>query len=491
MRSDPPPSPAEPLKRTPGLKAALAAGALVYVTLFALTTFTRSAQFESAAAAYFSPQEIERGLRLAFQRRLFFWGSTALQLLFLAVVVFSGCARRLADFCAQVVPAPRPAAGQAHRRKYRLLAGLHWLGVVLLVGAVCFLAVELLVLPLHLGNLANNRAWGLTERSTLDWLKDYALAVGITGLIGAIVLGGLYLLIRLFPRRWWLLAAVGSVGLGFLYALLLPVVINPLFATFTPLQDPYLLARTRALAARAGVPVEEVLVSDASRQGRYTNAYFSGFGPTRRIVLYDTLLRPVTTPSPEGVAGMVGLAAGRTEPGGLAALLLAHRTVALDEVESILAHEIGHWQHDHIVKGILLAGLGGLIGLYLAARILRAAVGRAPFALRSPADPAGVPLVLLLSVLGTWVAAPVENFVSRHFEQQADAAALELARRPTAFISAEKRLVRTNLSNVAPTPFSIWLFATHPPTVERIRMAEEWRRRQQEASGHQAGGKVR
>jgi STE24 endopeptidase len=479
--SDPAPSTSGPLRNTPGLRAALAAGGVVYLVLFAVSTFTRSAQMEAAAAAYFSPQEVEQALRLAFQRRLFFWSSTVLQLLFLGFVVFSGFARRLADFCDRVVPAPRPSAGQARRRKYRLLAVLHSLGVVLLVGGFCFLAVELLVLPIHLGSLANNRAWGLTERGWFDWLKDYSLALLVTAVLGALVLSGLYLLIRAFPRSWWLLGAAGSIALGFFYALILPVVINPLFTNFRPLKDPHLLGRARTLAERAGVPVQGVLIAETRRQGRYVNAYFTGFGPTRRIVVFETLLRPIYTPGPEAVASLVGLA-GRPHPAGLAAVLVAHRTVALDEVESILAHEIGHWQHDHILKGILLAGLGGAVGLYLAARLLRAAVGRAPFALRSPSDPAGVPLLLLLSVLGTWVAAPVENLISRHFERQADEAALELARRPAAFIGAEKRLARTNLSNLAPTPFSVWLFASHPPTVERIRMAEEWRKRQEEAS---------
>jgi STE24 endopeptidase len=112
--------------------------------------------------------------------------------------------------------------------------------------------------------------------------------------------------------------------------------------------------------------------------------------------------------------------------------------------------------------------------------VLRWAVGRKPFELRSPADPAGVPLLLLLSVLGAWVAAPVENAISRQFETQADRAALELTDHPTAFIEAEKRLAKDNLSNVAPTPFSVWLFATHPTAVERIRMAEEWQKKQQQ-----------
>jgi STE24 endopeptidase len=298
------------------------------------------------------------------------------------------------------------------------------------------------------------------------------------------VLVGLYVLIRLLPRWWWAVGATLSVALGFFYAYLMPEVINPLFNTFTPLRDQDLVKRVRALAARAGVPVENVLVMDASRQGRHTNAYFTGIGPTRRIVLYDTLLRPLDTLPPESAARVVGLLATAALPGPGAvvgpveagAVVTGHRLQVAEEIESILAHEIGHWQHQHIFKGILLAGLGAYVGLYLVSRILCWAVRRAPFALRSPSDPAGIPLVLLLSVLGAWVVLPVENLVGRHFERQADASALELAGQPRAFIAAEKRLVRDNLGNVAPTPFSVWLFATHPPAVERIQMAEEWQK---------------
>jgi STE24 endopeptidase len=97
--------------------------------------------------------------------------------------------------------------------------------------------------------------------------------------------------------------------------------------------------------------------------------------------------------------------------------------------------------------------------------------------LQSKADPAGLPLVMLLVFLGSWAAMPAANLVSRHFERQADQASLELADVPKAFIDAEYKLARDNKANVAPTPWNVWLFSTHPPTVERIRMAEEWQKR--------------
>src|SRR5262249_47258317 len=156
----------------------------------------------------------------------------------------------------------------------------------------------------------------------------------------------------------------------------------------------------------------------------HTNAYFAGFGPTRRIVIYDTLLKN-------------------------------HSDA---EIESILAHELGHWLHDDIVKGILLGTLGLLLGCFLLDRVLRLALGRAPWHLRSIADPAGLPLILLLMCLGSWVAMPVGNAVSRYSERQADQVSLEMAGQPEAFKTTEKKMAIDNKSNVAPTPWNVWLF---------------------------------
>jgi len=401
---------------------------------------------------------IERGLRYSYERRLFLWALTALQLSFLLIVVTTGLARRWADICARLV-------------------GGCWFLTLILVGASIYLAEQLLALPVRLIRLEHSRAWQLTHLSTADWLLDYAKALAVTLFVGTIVLAGLYLLIRWSPRWWWLPAGIAGTLFGVGYAFLLPLLIDPLFNTFKPLEDQALRERFRVLAKRAGVKVDEVLVMDASRQGSHSNAYFTGFGGTRRIVVYDTLLKPYADAGARSATRLVGnlawahgIPAAATSP-----LVLQEPDEAADAIESILAHEIGHWQHDHIFQGIALAALGGLAGLFVLSWILRWAVSRAPFHLTSPADPAGLPLVLLLWFLGSWLALSVQNAISRHFEREADAAALHLARQPDAFIAAQKQLVRDNLGNVAPTPWNVWLFATHPPAVERIRMAQEWK----------------
>ncbi len=185
---------------------------------------------------------------------------------------------------------------------------------------------------------------------------------------------------------------------------------------------------------------------DASRRGTHSNAYFTGFGSSRRIVLYDTLL--------------------------------THHENHPEEIISIIGHEIGHWRYHHILIGLAL-GTGGLfVALFLLSVILRWAVGRWPFLLSSPADPAGWPLILLLAFLGSWLIMPLENAISRQFERQADWTALELTGQPDVFIAAEKRLAEKNIGNLVPGPIAVFWFADHPPTVERIQMAHDWQQRQ-------------
>jgi Zn-dependent protease with chaperone function len=404
------------------LAAALAVG-LALLVVFTATTFTRSTRRETLARRYFSEQEIARGERFSLERRLLFWPALLVELVVLSALAFSGAGIRLA------------ALGER-------LGGGRWPFTLLVVAAAVFAAQQLAAFPFDLfGGLYLQRAWGLTARSLASWLGDYAKGLLLQALFGMLLTLGLYALMRFMPRAWWLAASAGSAAFGVALAYLLPLLIAPLFNTFTPLaqtKHAALLPAVEALAAQAGLPVKEVLVMDASRQGRYTNAYFAGFGPSRRIVLYDTLLASHTR----------------------------------EETLSILAHEIGHWRAHHIAKGLALGTAGALVGFFVLARLLSAAT--AAGWLRAPFDPAGLPLVLLLASLAGFFSLPVQNAFSRRFERQADRAALELYGHPEVFIEAEKRLARDNVANVAPSDAAVWMFATHPPTLDRIAMAESW-----------------
>jgi STE24 endopeptidase len=430
------------------IKFFLAGIVAVFVLLFAVSTLLPPPASEYAEAKqYFTDQEVAIGRQFAFERRLFFWGGTALELGLLLTLVATGAARRLADLFSRWTGyrADAVTTGGSRLARLRSWAGnlLRWLATLLLVAATYAILHELLRFPVSVGRFYHSRAWGMTGRPFGEWLNEYLLSVGVTLTAEAIGGIGLYLLLRWLPRMWYLWGAIAGVAFGFATAYLMPVVVAPLFNTFTPLSETEwapLETPLRRLAAEAGVPVDRIYVADASRQGNHTNAYFTGMGSSQSIVLYDTLLKQ-------------------------------HPPA---EVESILAHEIGHWTHHHIVKGILLGGLAALVGLIVMDRILRWFLHRPPLFLGRLDDPAGVPLVLLLAYLGAWLAMPLENLVSRHFERQADTTSLELAGMPEVFIRAEQRLAIDNKGNVVPEPWNVWLFSTHPPTLERIEMARQW-----------------
>ncbi|MBI3823109.1 MAG: M48 family metallopeptidase [Planctomycetes bacterium] len=408
------------------MKTIVSTIAALFLVLFILTTFVPYPPARSAALnAGFTDADIDTGLQLAYERRFFAWATIALELGILCAFALSGLGRRWADRLLEWTGERRiPAA----------------LGMGLTIAVVH----EILWLPIGIARLNHAWAWDTYNLDFVGWLIDHAKSSALSLVMGAIAVTGLYTVLIKFPRTWWLVAAVGASVLGVAAAFLAPILINPLFNTFTPLGDtPWRdhEPRVQALIAKAQIPVQEILVVDGSRQSNHSNAYFTGFGATRRIVLYDTLFKRQYTP---------------------------------DEIESILAHEIGHWREDHINKGLLLGTLAAIAGFFLLDRILRFAIGRAPWRLKSIADPASLPLILLLMFLGSWVVQPVANAVSRHFERQADEVSLELAGQPKAFIDTELKLARDNKGNVAPTPWNVWLFATHPPTVERIRMAREW-----------------
>jgi STE24 endopeptidase len=278
--------------------------------------------------------------------------------------------------------------------------------------------------------------YGLSTQDLGGWFRDWAkgLLLQLVMLVPTVNL--LYLFIRRDPVRWFVPTTVILGALILLLTFLAPVVIDPLFHRFTPLEDPVLRTRILRLAERAGIPVEQVLVADASRRTVKANAYVTGFGRTKRIVLYDTLLK---------------------------------RSSA-DEVEAVLAHEMGHRMYHHIWKGVGLSVVALFVGLGIAALVLR--WGSARGLITHPADPAGLPLLALTLFVLSLMTLPVQNAISRHFERQADRTVLELTGNREAHIKVEVDLARSNLADITPPRWAVLLLYTHPPVLERIAIAE-------------------
>jgi STE24 endopeptidase len=303
-------------------------------------------------------------------------------------------------------------------------------------------ALTLVLLPFVLGLpfAARGRVvrarFGLVTQGWRGWAVDQlrGLLISVPLLLGALF--AVYGLASV-TRWWWVWAALGAAAVTVLLSFLAPLVLEPLFNRFTPMEPGPLRDALLALAARDGVTVRDVLVADASRRTTALNAYVSGFGRTRRIVAYDTLL---TTAEPR-------------------------------EVELVVAHELGHVVHRDVARGTLLGALGAGLGVCVLAAVvtwrpLLDAAGVDRFA-----DPRSAWLLAAVAALGGALLGPVGRALSRRVERRADLHALHLTGAPGEFVAMQRRLTVANVADPDPPRLLHLLLSTHPAPAARIAMA--------------------
>jgi STE24 endopeptidase len=369
----------------------------------------------------FSEEEIRASVADAWPRQR--WGLVAIgvDLLLLVVLALTGPGR-------QLVRAAADAAGGSTAGRAAL-------------AALTVLALQALArLPFSLRSWRQDRRQQLSTQRLGAWLADWAKARALTLLLGVPALTGLVLAARGLPG-FPLTAAVAAAGLVVALTAVGPVLIEPVFNRFQPLTDASLRDRVLRLAARMGVPVKRVLLADASRRTRRTNAYVSGLG--RRVVVYDTL-------------------AGSTPP---------------EEILHVLAHEFAHVRHRDVVRGTAAAAASAAAAVLLLDQVLALpAVARA-LQVDGLGDPLALPAVLLLAAAGSLLAAPAAGAVSRWAEARADWAALNATRDPDTAVRLWRRLALDNRTNLRPNPLLTFWFATHPPVMARITQAWLWRER--------------
>lgn len=402
--------------------------AISALILFAIASFiTYSPAIEAARRVGFSDDVIQKGLVRSTESRLVFWGAQFAQITLVCWAGLSGVGRQVAEYWMA-------------RSKNRM-----WISALLTVFTFA-IARELLLLPFNVLSYFQSLRWGLLAESyTLtSWGGDYLLTSCIESvfLLFAVLL--FWFLVTKLPKLWWCVAPWCGGIFAILYALFAPLVLDPMMNRFVPLEETEwkeLKPQLMALVEKAHLPVRDILVMDASKRSSHSNAYFTGFGATRRIVLYDNLLKQLS---------------GR-------------------EVEAVLAHEIGHWENDHIVYGILLGTLGMWLGCWLMDGIMVSSLRQEPWLAESKHDPRLIGWIMLWLFLGQWIVRPIENQVSRHFECQADLRALELIDDWQLAVECEKRMAIENIANVAPSPWNSWMFSTHPTSVQRIETAKSWK----------------
>ena len=327
---------------------------------------------------------------------------------------------------------------EAGARLVGRLRGWWWVRVVLGVALVSLVG-RLATLPFAVVAYRRRVSYGLSTQAWPDWLRDVAVSWAVNVVASSLVLLVVVGTARRW-RTWWPAIAAGiAATLVMLGSFVYPVLVEPLFSSFTPLPDGALRTGVLELAQAEGVHVDDVLEADASRRTTTLNAYVSGFGSTRRVVLYDNLVRDV----PE------------------------------DQVLSVVAHELSHARHDDVLTGSLLGAAGsvlgiGLLGLVIERRRRRA---RDPEMQRTAGDPAVVPLVLALVAVASLLASPIQNGISRRIETRADVDALLATRDPQAFIEVQRQLASRSLADLTGPAWTQFWFGSHPTTRERIAVA--------------------
>ena len=374
----------------------------------------------SAAATTAIPTDSPEARRYNRIRRWLEIADFVLGLVLLVVLLETGWSGSLRDL-----------AYRAAFQNYTLAVFLYLL-MLMVVGKLLGLGLDFYGFRLeHRFQLSNQRlrAWG--------WDQVKAFLVGVV--LAAIVTELLYFIIRQVPQHWWLITWAVFLGLFVLLAQLAPVILFPIFYKFAPLQNEELKSRLVRLSEQAGTRVRGVYQWKLSEKSKKANAALTGLGRTRRIILADTLLENYSP----------------------------------DEIEAVLAHELGHQVHRHILKSIAVQAAITFVGFWTANEALQYAIDHSN-RFTGLADFANLPLLALVSTVLSLLVLPALNAYSRYNERQADRYAFRSLVSVEPFISAMNKLADQNLAERTPSRFVEWFFHSHPATSRRVAAAEAW-----------------
>jgi len=281
--------------------------------------------------------------------------------------------------------------------------------------------------------------YNLSNQKLRSWIWDETKGFLVALVLATIVVELLYFIIRQSPQYWWLIAWAVFLGLFVLMAQLAPVVLFPIFYKFEPLQNEELKGRLVRLGERAGTRVRGVYKWNLSEKSKKANAALTGLGNTRRIILADTLLEKYSA----------------------------------DEIEAVLAHELGHHVHKHILKSIVVQAGVTLVGFWAANWALHYAIERWHL-FDTMSDFANLPLLVLVSTVLSFLLLPALNAFSRYNERQADRYAFQSITSVQPFISSMNKLAEQNLAERTPSGWVEWFFHSHPAISRRVAAAEAW-----------------
>jgi STE24 endopeptidase len=283
--------------------------------------------------------------------------------------------------------------------------------------------------------------YGFNTQTKKQWIKDFILSIVLGLIMQTLILAPLLIIIVYLPEWWWLPGFITVSLIEIIIFFLYPVLIAPLFNKFTPVQDGSLAQRLIGTCRKAGITVKEILAMDGSKRSRHSNAYFTGLGNTKRIVLYDTLINSMTQ----------------------------------DEIDAVCAHEAGHWKKKHILKGLVLYIILTGIGFFITGLIINKPDLYDAFRVTYDPDAtyAGLLIVLLLAPLVLFFIQPLTLWYSRSKEYEADQVACEIST-AQGMETALYKLFEENLSPLFPHPLYIVWNYSHPPFLKRIERLQSF-----------------
>jgi STE24 endopeptidase len=408
------------LRRSRGARIGAIAVAMVIVAEGAVWLLRPGETIEPASVSegdYFNPAEVERARDYRSGQRALLLVAMGAQGAVLVALALGrpAFARRGLERLAR-----RPALGAAA------------------AGAALSVTVTVVALPASVWAHERSVDVGLSTQSLGPWFVDIAKSTAIGAALAGIGAALLMALVRRFGARWWVPGVGGVVAISAIFSWLAPVVLAPLFNRFEALPEG---SRARSdvleLAGRAGVDVGEVYRVDASRRSTALNAYVTGLGPTKRVVIYDTLLEEAERP----------------------------------ELRSVVAHELGHVRHEDILRGLAFVALVTPLGLLFTRELVGAFADRTGIDGRSPA---ALPAYAFALALAGFILSVPGNQLSRKVEASADQFSLETTDDPRALIDLQRQLAKVNISDPDPPGWVEFVFGTHPPATERIGAAVAW-----------------
>ena len=284
--------------------------------------------------------------------------------------------------------------------------------------------------------------FGFSNLNITSWLilnlKNFIL-----GLFGVILTGlGLIYILKFFIKSWIFLVPVASIIFGLILSVAFPIFITPLYYDYSEIENGTLKEKILILCEKEKISITNVYIINESEYSNHTNAYFTGWGKDRKIFLYDTLIK------------------NHTE----------------EEIISILGHEIGHWKYNHQIKDILFSGIILFIGCIITKKIFELSLIQNKMNLEFIYSPSSIPILILIFGLLNFINSPIENYLSRNDETEADREALILTNDKESFISTEIKMARDNKSRLNPHPSIEWFYYSHPKTLDRINLAENFKK---------------